>query len=118
MLEWKNLGRHNQRMMEVLNLVFLNHEKLLQFLFEIERPVLRQEPEALLNSACGFSSGEQVLIRVGLDLWNGTGSVRLWDLIDLLDDETYFNVLKGLYHLRYFEDENEVIIWRQPKMAY
>jgi hypothetical protein len=100
MLNWATVGRHERRMQDTLNLIFRNHPQFLEFLFDRDRPHLRAEPECILSETGGFSSGERVLIRVGLDLWNGSGQVSLWDVIERLDLENYRNVLAGLRHLR------------------
>ena len=118
MLVWQGCGRHERRLQEVLNLIFRKHPGLLGFLFEEERPRLRREAEQLLIDADVFSSGEQILVRLALDLWNGSGKVRLWDIVERLDQENYQNVLLGLRHLRRIGDDGPEMRWRQPKMAY
>ena len=80
MLNWRGAGRHERRMMETLNIIFAGHFKLLEFLFDANSPRLRFEAGFLLDSAIGYSSGEQILIRIALDLWNGSGSVKLWSI--------------------------------------
>ena len=118
MLSWQKPGRHEKRMMETLNIIFTGHSKLLQFLFDNEAARLREEPECLLAWARGFSSSEQILVRIGLDLWNDSGDVKLWHIIESLDDATYENVLLGLRHLRKIDLDGPGMRWRQPKMAY
>lgn len=118
MLNWMKLGRAESRMMGSLNLIMGDHSKLLEFLFESERPRLKQEPEVLLKLASGFSRGEQILVRVALELWCGAGGVSLWQIIEHLDDPNYFNTLAGLRYLREVSDDGPEICWRQPKTAY
>jgi hypothetical protein len=105
-------------MQETLNLVFCNHPKLLEFLFEANRPQLRLESQWLLIEAAAFSSAEQTLIRIGLDRWNGSGRVSLWDIIERLDVYNFQSVIAGLCKLKRIDDEECGIVWRQPKMAY
>ena len=76
MLEWTTANRHEQKMMKTMNIIFDGNRKLSDFLFESDRPKLRQEPKELLAAARGFSSGEQLMIRVGIDLWNGECEIR------------------------------------------
>ena len=118
MLNWKNTNRYQKRMQESLNEVFRYSPRLLPFLFDMERPQLRLDPEWLLAESENCSGGEMTLIRVGLDLWNGTGGVRLWDIIERLDVYNFQGVVAGLRHLRQNNDEEEGIVWRQGKMAY
>ena len=105
-------------MAETLNEVFRYSPGLLAFLFDMERPQLRLDPEWLLIEAANLSGGEVTLIRVGLDLWNGTGRVSLWDIIERLDVYNFQGVVSGLRNLRRKDDEEEGIVWRQRKMAY
>jgi hypothetical protein len=112
MLEWNCVGRHERKMMETMNIIFNGHEKLLNFLFEHNRPKLRQEASLLLQAACGFSSGEQLLIRVGIDLWNGEADVKLWELVERLDENNFEQIFKALLYLKKSEDDG--MIWRSP----
>jgi len=118
MLNWKDPGRHPRRMQESLNLIFSHHPSLLEFLFEKDRAKLCAEPEWLLDSTGEFSEGEQILIRVALELWSGIGGVRLWDSIERLDEGKAKSVLIGLRHLRRTEMDEAPMVWRQPKRAY
>jgi hypothetical protein len=118
MLSWPSPGRHERRMQGVLNLIFQKHPFLLAFLFERDLARLRKEGDLLISEASAFSSGEQILVRLGLDLWDGSGGVRLLDIIERLDIQNYHNVLLGLRHLREIEPDGPEYVWRQPKMAY
>jgi hypothetical protein len=116
MLDWKNPGRGGQRMMEVMNLIFRYHPKLLEFLFDSEGPQLCEEAEDLMREAGVFSSGEKILVRIALNLWNGYGSVSLWDVIERLDQRNYQQVILGLQHLRRFDPHSEEMRFRQLKL--
>lgn len=118
MLNWKNTNRYQKRMQETLNEVFRYSPHLLGFLFDEGIAQLRLDPEWLLVEAESLSGGERTLIRVGLDLWNGTGHVSLWDIIERLDVYNFQGVVSGLRTLRRNNDEGEGIVWRQPKRAY
>jgi hypothetical protein len=118
MLNWQGCGRHERRIQEVFNLIFRNHPKLLDFLFQKDKPQLRLESERLLFDAGIFSSGEKILVRLALDLWDGSGKVSLWDIVERLDCENYRNVLLGLRHLRRIGPDGPEMCWRQPKKAY
>ena len=118
MLNWKNTNRYEQRMQEVLNEVYRHSSGFLDNLFDREVPRLRLDAEWLLLEAAKLSNADMMLIRVGLDLWNGTGGVRLWEIIEGLDVYNFQAVVAGLRHLRQNNDEEEGIVWRQRKMAY
>lgn len=114
MLNWKNPGRAERRMMETLNIIFTGHPKLLNFLFHEESASLRAEPSLLLTAMGGYSGGEKILIRIALDLWNGSGNVNLWHIIGSLDDDTFVDALLGLLHLRKIDPCEAPISWRCP----
>ena len=117
MLDWQEEGRHQRRMGEVLELIFVSHPRLLELLFYRDRARLRQPPMVLLGLANGLSTEERVLIRVALDLWCSSGQVQLWDIVERLDDDSYHSVLAGLRHLRQIEPGKAPMVWRQLKMA-
>ena len=116
MLDWQNAGSHELHLQVVLNLIFRKHSKLLEFLFEINKPRLCAEPRILLAESGGFSSGEQLLIRIALDIWDGSGNARISDIIKSLDDENFRNVLASIWNLRSFEERGEHFVWRQLKL--
>lgn len=118
MLNWPGAGKAERRMLEALNLIFRNHPNLLEFLFEKDKARLRQDPELLRGNSNGFCHGEQILIRVALDLWCGAGNVRMWEILESLDDGNFANTLAGLRHLRRTDLGGPEMVWRQPKMAY
>jgi hypothetical protein len=96
---WKTAESYEWKQIEAISIVLSNHYKLLEFLFEKERPNLRNSPEQLLEWSLGFSSGEQVLVRVALDIWSNSGSARVSDLLISLDQSNFENVLLGLQYL-------------------
>lgn len=117
MLNWKDPGRHQLRMQGALNLIFQNHPELLAILFEKDRARLHKDFLLRLDSVSAFSNGEQILIRVALDLWNGSGNVRMWEILEALGDDNFNGVLAGLRHLRRTDLGGAEMVWRQPKMA-
>lgn len=100
MLDWKNVTEEEERLSTVMELIFCNYPKLLDFLFEPSIPRLKDEPEKLLAEANVFSSGEKILIQVALDLWNGSGKSLFWDIIHRLDHENQKRILLSLQYLR------------------
>lgn len=63
--------------------VLLNHdEKLLNFIFEAGGKRLRERAGILKEDSWNFEESEQLLIRVALDLWSGSGHVQLWELTE------------------------------------
>jgi len=100
MIPWPKASKTDLRLFEAVSRVFRNHPYLLEFLFDPREPRLRLLSEELLERSRDFSSGEDLLIRVALDLWSGGGEARIWELLEYLDDENLFNVTSALQFLR------------------
>ena len=100
MLHWKDCTDEEHRLSEIMYLLFKPYPQLEKFLFQSEVPRLNEPPNVLLDQAGCFSSGEQILIRVALDLWSGEGSTRLSDIIHRLDDSNFTNVMAGIVYSR------------------
>ena len=100
MLNWQEASESDQRLGVALEWIFRNDIELLELLFESSSPNLKDEPENLLSKIGCFSSGEQILIRVALDLWSGSGGARFWDVIHRLDGRHKMSVIVALGYLR------------------
>jgi hypothetical protein len=100
MLNWKTCSTEERRLADIIHLIFKPYPELEQFLFNAKTPNLNEPPEFLLAQIGAFSSGEQVLIRVVLDLWSGEGDTPLFDIIHRLDDRNFTHVMAALLYLR------------------
>jgi hypothetical protein len=63
-------------------MIFRNHPGLLDFFFEKKEPRIRMRAIEMRKAAFGMSSGEQLLLRVALDVWSGSGNAKIWQLIN------------------------------------
>ena len=99
MIQWQKATKTDLRLLETVSRVFKKHPELVKFLFDPKEPKLRLAPEELLAVSINFSSGEDLLIRVALDLWSGGGNAKIWELIEFLDNENLLNVVSALQFL-------------------
>jgi hypothetical protein len=99
MIKWESVGKTELKLLEAIRILFSQHPYLLEFLFDPLEPKLRLAPEELLEDGYGLSSGEDVLVRVGMDIWSGSGDARIWELMEILDDQNMKNVLLALEYL-------------------
>ncbi len=83
-----------------IQILFSHDERLIYFFFNHKKPEMRACARVLLLEARGFSSGEYLLIKAALDLWNGEGGLRLKDALDILDDENLLALVSSLLHQR------------------
>jgi hypothetical protein len=96
---WKTASEEDVRLFRAVSVALDKHPKLIEFLFAPDRPGLSSEPEELLEYSRNFSSGEQVLVAIGLDIWSQSGNAVLWKIIHKLDVENFSNVMKSLQYL-------------------
>lgn len=80
-------------LLQAMRSLFSQNPDLLPFIFDRTEPQLRRSPGALIEEAVGFSSGERLLVRIALDLWNQSGAVGLWEIIERLDSPAFNNVI-------------------------
>ena len=83
-----------------LKLLFKQHLKIYEFLIHPKTLCLRNDPEILFKNAEGFSSGEKIMIQIGLDLCFHASHSCLWDAVNRLDVDNFQNVIKTLIYLR------------------
>lgn len=80
------------------------NEHLLHMLLNPNLPRLIAPAEAIKGSSRALSSGEQLLIRIGLDIWDGSGGIHFNELYQTLDP---FNFQKILLVLNYLHSPGE-----------
>jgi hypothetical protein len=80
--------------------LFFNHEQLVPFLFHHQKRQLRATPPELLKEARCFSRGERILIQIALDFWSDSGSARISDIVEHLDDENLLLVIRAILRIR------------------
>ncbi len=103
MRTWEQASAGDLLRGEVISLILLDHPQLEEFLFHPSEARLRETPDQILKLSKSFSSGEQVLLRVALDIWSGTGDAKVSHLLRVLDEQSLVNVLNGL---RFLVDRN------------
>ena len=69
-------------------------------LFDPGEASLNGEPDELIRDAGCFSSGEQILVRVAIDIWNGCGGASLGDVLTRLDDWRFRRVVRAMLNAR------------------
>ena len=106
MQTWRKATVSEQRQYQLISQIFFKHPKLLEFFFEKHEARMRFAPEEMLKEIGAFSSGEQLLVRVAMDIWSGSGNTKLWRLIEQLDHDNFSNVLKALDNWKHFISAN------------
>lgn len=70
---------------EAIRVLLDGNKELLDYIFEPGGRRLRHRAGILKEDAWRFEEHEQLLIRVALDLWSGSGHVQIWELMEAWD---------------------------------
>lgn len=101
MIHWKeDAWPGDVKLFECIQILLKDHPKLLDFLFHPHHPQLNAPGPVLRKRARCFSSGELILVKVALDMWDGSGNALLSDVYEILDGQHYFQVLKAIEALK------------------
>ena len=96
MITWKNASESDLEQFESIKCLLKNHEYLLPYIFDSEKPCLAAPVNELLDCANSFSGGEVVLIQVALDLWSASDNAHLLKVLQTLSPTNLQNLLKSL----------------------
>lgn len=98
-LNWNETRPREKRFQVAMTKLFAANAELLPLVFHRDQPRLRYEPGIILAQVCGLSSGEYLLVRLALDMWNDSGGVRIQELISRLDSTNFANAMAALWSL-------------------
>ncbi len=96
MFQWQESSNDDRRRLEAISSILHNNSNLLGFMFSKREARLNGSSEQILRAAGEFSTSEQVLIQVALDIWDGSGETKLMDIYQRLDWPHTVNILKTL----------------------
>lgn len=99
-LLWKHASPGDLKLLRLITFLLSRHPKLIPFLFRPDRAELQGPPPELIQEARAFSSGEQLLVRIALDLWSDSGNATLWELLKWLDPLSFDHTLFVLRYLK------------------
>lgn len=99
-MNWQTASLGDLKLKEIIFRLLAFDKRLLEFIFDPDKPRLRQRAGILKEDVWGFSHGEQIMIRTALELWSGSGHVFLWELIETLDDSNLKRVIEALIAIR------------------
>ena len=84
----------------ILSCLYEKHENLLHRLLNPDIPRLINPELSSEERAHGLSSGEYLLLRIGLDIWNGSGGMHFNELYEKLDMDSLQKVIMAIIFLR------------------
>ena len=86
---WESGDPSAVKLFRVISALVRDNEHLLKFLFDRNQPRLRARAGLLREESWAFPEEDQLLIRVALDIWSGSGHVQLWELAEAWDKEQW-----------------------------
>ena len=100
MINWKNAHEEDLLRLEAIKILFGRETRLLDFLFHPDKPRLSASLDLIKSDMRCFSSGEQVLINIALDIWSSDGGIHFDDLYATLDYRTFRRCMKALRFIK------------------
>jgi hypothetical protein len=77
---------------------------MIAFLFEpMASANLREHPDVLASDSWELKNEQRILVRVALDIWNGSGNVFLWELLNGLSHQNLSRLIFALISYRDLE---------------
>lgn len=97
---WRNASEGDKILLNALSLLYSRNENLLHQILNPDMPRLIASSEEIKYHSGALSSGEQLLVRIGLDIWDGSGGINFCDIYQNLDDGNFQNTILTLLYLR------------------
>lgn len=101
------------RLNQAIGLVFGYDERWLDFFYSHKDGELRSEPDELISESRCFSRGEQILIKVALDLWMDGHRASISEIVNALDWTNLNRVLLAIMKIRDISAEDLVDVGSQ-----
>lgn len=98
-MTWSKATDSEKVLFQALSLLFHRNENLLHLMLNPDCPKLMAPSEVIKARAIGLSSSEQLLVRIGLDAWNGSGGIHFNELYETLDPHNFQKMLLVLNFL-------------------
>ncbi len=83
------LNKNEQITVNAIRKLFSNTTYLFDFFLDDDHSRIRFRPDKMRWEIQDLFNDEQILIRVGLDIWSGSGDARVWELLEFLNDDDF-----------------------------
>ncbi len=103
MATWDVVDRDTYNRRLIIEELFRADDRLLEFVFNPVKAELRTSAQNLIKEGRSLSSGEQLLIRVALDIWSGEGHATVGDLLTVIDYSRFEDVIWAMKSARWSE---------------
>lgn len=101
-IEWPSASEGDQRRLAAVKLFLNRYPFILMHLFREDKPEMYNDREAMLDRITPWSSGEQILAKVAIDIWfhDDHPSAHVMDIARRLDDTNFDSVMAALKMVR------------------
>lgn len=96
--KWLGADKGAVKLIEAISILTNQNQELVTFLFDPNSPRLRKRAGILREDAWKFSEEDQLLVRVALDLWSGSGHVQVWELVEAWDTDNWQRFNQAVLH--------------------
>jgi hypothetical protein len=100
MINWKNASPSDQHLFTAVARLFRNNPQLIDFFFHPSEPQLALPCKRIKQIARSFCSADELLVRMALDIWNGSGAINFNEIYQKLDEKNFTNVILTLGYLK------------------
>jgi len=99
-MNWKHACKSDLERLTAIEILFGRNRKLVDFLFHPVEAKLSASAESLKRKMNCFSSGEQILLLIAMDIWGTYGGIHFDDLYSRLDPQSFTNCIKALAYIK------------------
>jgi hypothetical protein len=100
---WKDASANEVLLHRCISHLLGYDKRLIDFVFDSERPRIRKRAGILREDSYFFSDGEQLLIRAALDFWSGGGQLALWEMLETWDGPAWARFIQAVSMFRRLE---------------
>jgi hypothetical protein len=95
-ISWPHAHRTDLRRLFSIQRLLIDRPDLVKVVFDAKEPKLRMSANKILSSVRGLSHGELLLVTLSLDIWNGSGSANIREMLDVWDQRNWAHFLSAL----------------------
>lgn len=99
MIRWKNPSQDDLIRLRAIQIMFGDEFDFTEFLFHPKQPRLSDSSKNLKEAMRSFSSGEQVLILIAMDIWASEGGIHFDDLYRKMSSRSLNHCLKAINYI-------------------
>lgn len=97
---WIDADSGCKKRFEIVSVALRHNQKLIDFLFLKHKAEMFSGADEVLRKSGMFSSGEQVLVKVAVDIWFNESRSSIFDICRRLDPNNFVAVMEAMVAFR------------------